>query len=301
MTARSIIVSATLSLILASSLTAEPSETKSRRELIGEVMSTMDTEALTRAVLELMIRENVQRDQQQVAAYTERLEGDERRNFEERRSAVDRQQAEFHQRLMQRIDYDRFSDEVYYPIINKAFNDAELKELLGFIKTRAGQKTMGILAELSAGALFRGGRMLEEGATSVQQEIESEERAKTPKWKSTMADMRALATAVESYSVDNDTYPVTGDLSKLAELIAPTYILRVPQRDGWGNSFSYVSSSDGRHYRIASAGADGVFEWESRSIDNPGSDARPRAGANSNADIIYQDGTFIRYPPETGD
>ena len=70
------------------------------------------------------------------------------------------------------------------------------------------------------------------------------------KQKRTMSDMRAVATAIESYAVDNNYYPAaatcnaglfTGGtavplgLSSFTNL-QPTYIAQVPRQDGWGPS-----------------------------------------------------------------
>src|SRR6266705_5644167 len=68
------------------------------------------------------------------------------------------------------------------------------------------------------------------------------------KQKRTMSDMRALATAVEAYAVDNNSYPPASCPSGLATIIAaaaavdsasfsklsPTYIGQPPKVDGWG-------------------------------------------------------------------
>ena len=67
------------------------------------------------------------------------------------------------------------------------------------------------------------------------------------KQKRTMSDMRALATAIEAYAVDNNAYPaatscaagiytstsVTLTTSSFSNL-SPTYIAQAPKTDGWG-------------------------------------------------------------------
>ncbi len=66
------------------------------------------------------------------------------------------------------------------------------------------------------------------------------------KQKRTMSDMRALATAVEAYAVDNNTYPqascasglwTTADMTLATNSfsnLSPTYIAQAPRIDGWG-------------------------------------------------------------------
>src|SRR3979409_846700 len=92
------------------------------------------------------------------------------------------------------------------------------------------------------------------------------------KQKRTMSDMRALATAVEAYAVDNNKYPtaacatgvfstggteVTLDSSSFSAL-SPTYIAQPPKTDGWGRFYKYASDTALNHYRSQSAGSDGT-------------------------------------------
>lgn len=99
------------------------------------------------------------------------------------------------------------------------------------------------------------------------------------KQKRTMADMRSIGTAVESYRVDNDDKvpPSTSEL-------APKYLKAVPAVDGWGTPLRYETTTAG--YTIASAGADKQFE-----------DA-PAGGVTSSfdCDLIFSNGQFLQYP-----
>ena len=106
------------------------------------------------------------------------------------------------------------------------------------------------------------------------------------KQKRTMADLRGIATAVESYNVDNSAYPTATDVSSLSALIRPGYIDTVPPEDGWGHAF--VIQSVPLDYTIGSGGKDGgslVFV----------------GGPTSNFDdaIIFSDGTFVQWPEGT--
>ena len=76
--------------------------------------------------------------------------------------------------------------------------------------------------------------------------------------KRTIGDLRTAATAVESYSIDNQHYPVVPSIDELRPFVEPTYVKVLPLRDGWGRPFAYVS--DGQEYTIASRGPDG--DWE---------------------------------------
>jgi type II secretory pathway pseudopilin PulG len=74
--------------------------------------------------------------------------------------------------------------------------------------------------------------------------------------KRTMGDMRTIATAVESFSIDEGSYPVgAGVAADLAALLEPTYCRKLPVEDGWGNPITYAG--DGKGYVVASRGTDG--------------------------------------------
>ena len=118
------------------------------------------------------------------------------------------------------------------------------------------------------------------------------------KQKRTMADMRDLAIAIESYNTDNNMYPtaicITPDEGTYAALdtasfvrLKPTYIAVPPVTDGWQKFLHYANGpgGNGQGYTIQSNGRDGS------------------AGAticgtttNFNDDIVYTDGTFTEWP-----
>ena len=120
------------------------------------------------------------------------------------------------------------------------------------------------------------------------------------KQKRTMSDMRALATAVEAYAVDNNNYPAatcnaglfttTGAQLTTASFtnLTPTYIAQPPMTDGWSNFFIYGMSPTTDKYMIRSYGR-----------DNAASTIVCGTTTNFNDDIIYANGTFIQWPEGT--
>ena len=108
------------------------------------------------------------------------------------------------------------------------------------------------------------------------------------KQKRTMADMRAIGTAVESYAVDNNMYPAGGSaVSNIAPVVEPRYIARLPRVDAWQIQFDYISSPTGnaQKYTIKSYGKNGVAE-------------AIVAGSTTdfNNDIVFSQGVFIEFP-----
>jgi hypothetical protein len=136
----------------------------------------------------------------------------------------------------------------------------------------------------------------------IMAEVMDEQEHKRP-WRRTMADMRALATAIEAFQTDqpDETYPAASDMAGLkAQLKGIGMSQKFPEKDMWGHSYEYVVSGDRHHYRIVSAGADGVFDWDSRKIEIPKEGEPPavRYRDRLEDDFIYADGSFIQLPDQ---
>jgi type II secretion system protein G len=109
--------------------------------------------------------------------------------------------------------------------------------------------------------------------------------------KRSMADMRAIATALEAYSVDFNFYPKVGIASALTTqldvYLTPTFIKRLPTNDGWNQPFVVLNSTSGVSYTIYSTAKGGG-----------GTIANTPAGATTdfaNA-IIFSNGQFASWP-----
>jgi type II secretory pathway pseudopilin PulG len=125
----------------------------------------------------------------------------------------------------------------------------------------------------------------------------------------TMADMRMMATALEARAGDTGSYsfgPVRREkapveqrvsLSELARALEPKYVRKVPLKDGWGTP-----------YQVSVRDYDAAGRPQTYIIRSLGSDGRPdrvlnlASGATTKFadDLIYSNGSFIRYPEGAG-
>jgi general secretion pathway protein G len=117
------------------------------------------------------------------------------------------------------------------------------------------------------------------------------------KQKRTMSDMRALATAIETYSVDNNFYPsaacnpgtftVSGNPLNLSSFtnLTPTYIAHAPLQDGWGRFMAYAVDNALFRYNIRSLGRNGAADGFVCGTTT-----------DFNDDILYSNGTFVQWP-----
>ena len=272
-------------------------ERAEKRQLVSELLEVMDAKGLVQTSLENFMNTlsaTMGESHYGFASdeFADEFADEYRAQYEAERKKEAERMRVFRERMYANIDYDRYFEETYVPMFEEQFTNDELRELTAFFRTRHGQKLSKIVPRLGVGAEIKAMKLIEEAANATQKELAKEDAAKRP-WKATMSDMRTIATALEARATDVDGYPnVT--FAMLEELLAPTYIQDVPKVDSWGTPFLYIS--DGVHYRFVSAGADRHFEWSSRQIDL--TETEPASTTDLDADIVFQDGTFLMYPVE---
>ena len=103
------------------------------------------------------------------------------------------------------------------------------------------------------------------------------------KQKRTMADMRSIGTAVESYAVDTNKYPIATTNTALQATVQPIYIKNMPLKDGWSNDFAVTSTTT--EYTVYSTGKDGS-----------GSTCTAGTTGTFDDEICFVNGQFARYP-----
>lgn len=113
------------------------------------------------------------------------------------------------------------------------------------------------------------------------------------KQKRSMADMKTLGTAIESYSIDVNFYPISTSMASISSIgatnmgIEPIYIKLAPAKDGWGGQLFYGSDAAG-------AGSDyTIMTYAKDKKASPGSKGDTH---DFDCDIIYQNGVFTAYP-----
>ncbi len=101
----------------------------------------------------------------------------------------------------------------------------------------------------------------------------------------TVADMRSIATAIETYAVDVGYPPATvADFTQMEALLEPYHTSVVPVRDHWGHLYGYEGVGD--DYTLVSFGKDGV----------DGLDVSPATRNDFERDIVYSNGRFVAAP-----
>jgi len=126
-------------------------------------------------------------------------------------------------------------------------------------------------------------------AIAIMNYLNSIERARQ---KRTMADIRAVAIAWEArnseegtFAAAGFTFPISVAYDDLRTKLSPTYMRSIPRYDGWGRPLQF--GTIGKVYGIRSAGRDGKYETD---------DYEQGAGENPDCDIVFSNGSFVRYP-----
>jgi general secretion pathway protein G len=103
----------------------------------------------------------------------------------------------------------------------------------------------------------------------------------------TLADMKAIGNAMESYAVENNTYPrgLTDANAQILSSYVSKYLQTVPPGDGWSNPWHIDTNAQGTIYTITSYGADGASGTNAGGPTN-----------DFNSDIIFSNNSFYQWP-----
>jgi type II secretion system protein G len=103
--------------------------------------------------------------------------------------------------------------------------------------------------------------------------------------RSTMSDMRTIATVLHMYQNDAGQFPGTMTMVQLEAILVP-YVTEVfPKEDAWHGTFNYAS--DGvSYYSLESYGSNGL----------PGADISVATRFNFDYDIVFVNGIFSASP-----
>ena len=109
--------------------------------------------------------------------------------------------------------------------------------------------------------------------------------------KRSMADMRSIGTACESYSIDNGFVPnvAAGSVAVLTDYVQPTFIRVLPSLDAWKHGFAWDHNAG--LYTIGSFGAGAPAGALDCLVG--------RQTTEFSEDICYANGQFTQWPEGT--
>ena len=267
-------------------IATEPNPSQDQRVAIGKLFVAMKLDASMRNVIDGMFAE-IQKQFLDEAA----IKGDDPQATAEAQELFQSFRKE-----AAKIDFGALLNEGFIRIYAKYFTEKEIDELTAFYNTATGQKAVDLMDEMMREGMQLGMKELAPKINEVMTKVREDNEKKYP-WRRTISEMEEIAGALDAWKEMNEdgTYP-RGDYASLAETLEE-YLDEFPEKDIWGHAYAYTVSEDGKHYRLASAGSDSIFDWDSRRITAETQELRYRDRLED--DYIVADGEFIQLPVQS--
>lgn len=287
---RRLFLFAILALCTSPLLATESNPTARQRELIDQILRATNVDKLSQSMLDSVFAQFEKQFVEEAQA-----KGSDPDDIGEAKELF----ASFREHS-KKIKFDELLHDAQVRLYARYFTESELQDLATFYDSPTGKKTIEVMPQLMADAMKLGVDTITPKIQEVIADVRKEQEQKRP-WRRTMSDMRTLATSIEAYQEDqkDHLYPAATDLASLkTDLEDITKSEEFPETDVWGHPYAYVVSPDRHHYRIVSAGADGIFEWDSRRLDVPKEGNTPALHYRDRLedDLIYADGAFVQLP-----
>jgi len=168
--------------IFAPQAKAQDAISPEKRALIAEMLQVMDSkktsEEIMNTVLLQMEKDLPEMMRQMLAqeAKQRRLSEKEEKELEEYlNQTTARLLVKFRELFVKRINLGEVMDQITYPLYDKFFSEAELKDLIGFYKTPTGQKAMKVMPELMSDAMQRSNALIMPKIMDLLNEIREEQ------------------------------------------------------------------------------------------------------------------------------
>jgi hypothetical protein len=258
----------------------EPNPSKEQRAQIDKLFAAMDLDKMMHDTMDAMF---AQVEQQYLSGA-----GDDSEALAEAKEKFG-----FFREHAKNIDFSGQFREAAARLYAKYFTEQELTDLTAFYTSATGRKALSIMPQMMTEAMQMGEQHLSAQIAEAMR-LAQEDSDKQRPWRRTMRDITSIGYALDAYAQEHDGLYPDGDLASLAETLGDEDL---PQADVWKHDYAYVVSDDHLHYRIVSAGADSVFEWDSRRIPSPKEPAQTLTYSNrAEDDLIYADGAFLQLP-----
>jgi hypothetical protein len=262
----------------------EPNPSAKQRELIDELMAVTNMSKLEGQIIDAML-----------AQFSDQLTAGIPAGEAERLADATRDLDRYRE-LLHGANIHALTREVYYQVYAKYFTEAELAGLIAFYRTPTGVKAISVMPQMMKEAMEKSAAVLTPKLTSIFAQVERERDLRQP-WKKTMSSMRSIGYAIESYAEEHDGHYPEGDFTAMTAALGDE-AADLAATDVWGNAFAYIVSPDRTHFRIISAGSDGIFNWDSRRIVPAADDAelQVRYTDRPEEDIVMADNQLIQVP-----
>ena len=151
-----------------------------KQALLKELYTVTRLSAMTQNIVNTMLSQ-VQQDIPTLVSATHPEIVDQAEVTRVVHESTDRVTARFKKLLNEKVDFKTVSEQIFYPIYDKYFSEAELRDLIAFYKTPTGQKTLDVLPQVVAEALERSNKLMMPQLMQIMTQAIDEEKGELTK------------------------------------------------------------------------------------------------------------------------
>jgi uncharacterized protein len=177
-------ITASLAFLLLFAAQSKAQETISpeKRALIAEMLEVMDARKTSEEIMNTVLAQ-MEKDLPEMMGRMLRQEANQRRLSEKEQKELEsylnqtsvRLVAKFRELFTRRINLGEIIEQISYPLYDKFFTEAELKDLVGFYKTPTGRKAMKVMPELMGESMQRSNDLMMPKIAALIDEIKAEQ------------------------------------------------------------------------------------------------------------------------------
>jgi hypothetical protein len=262
----------------------EPNPSAKQRELIDELLVVMNMSKIEGQIMDAMFGQLQEQLTASIPADQPERQAEAKQDFERFRELA--RTSDIHTDLIG----------IYHTVYAKYFTESELTDLIAFYRSPTGIKSLSVMPQMMTESMQKSAATLGPKLEAIFAQVGRERDLREP-WKKTMSSMRSTSYALMGYAEEHDGHYPEGDFTAMTAALGAE-AADLTATDVWGNAFAYVVSPDRTHYRIISAGADGIFNWDSRRIVPTADDAElnVRYTDRPEEDIVMADNQLIQVP-----
>lgn len=153
-----------------------PIISQEKRALIKELLEITETSKNAEQIMDAMVRAELPKLASAILQKDPSLDSDRPEAQKQFSEIVSRMAIKYRDRVIKKIDVNQLIEQVSYPIYDKYFTTAELRNIVEFYKSPTGKKAIAVLPQIVGDSMKSTNDILLPKMSSIMDEIIAEER-----------------------------------------------------------------------------------------------------------------------------
>ncbi len=154
---------------------SQPVISQEKRLLIKELLEVTESSKNAQQIMDAMVRAELPNLVSTVLKKIPALDSDRPEIQKQFSEIVSRMAVKYRDRVIKKIDVGQLIEQVSYPIYDKYFTEAELRDIVGFYKSSTGKKAISMMPQIVGDSMSRTNEILLPKLSSIMAEIIAEE------------------------------------------------------------------------------------------------------------------------------